>query len=125
MLNYYPHTPVTEIPPDGMPRRKGIDSVPGRIWSLLYLMGDGGRHAGWIVTCESVEGGIMRALEAKIFSYLTTNINPPGELQMNAWLAEHPDIEIVHVLQSESMVAVENRIERNLTITLLYRPSAD
>ena len=67
----------------------------------------------------------MRAIEAKIFSYLTTNINPPGELQMNEWLAEHPDIDIVHVLQSESMVAVDNQIERNLTITLLYRQPAD
>jgi hypothetical protein len=64
---------------------------------------------------------MMGAIEAKIFSYCTTNINPPGELQMNAWLAENPDIEVLHVLQSESMVSVENRIERNLSITLLYR----
>ena len=66
----------------------------------------------------------MGDLKAKIFSYLTTNINPPGDLQMNEWLAEHPDIEILHVLQSESMVAVENNIERNLSITLLYRQPA-
>ena len=66
----------------------------------------------------------MGEIKAKIFSDLTTNINPPGELQINAWLAEHPDIEIVHVLQSESMVTVENGIERNLSITLLYRQPA-
>ena len=63
----------------------------------------------------------MQAIKAKIFSYCTTNINPPNELQINAWLAEHPDIEIVQLLQSESMVARENEIERNLSITLLYR----
>ena len=63
----------------------------------------------------------MGEIKAKIFSDLTTNINPPGELQINAWFAEHPDIEIVHMLQSESMVVVENGIERNLSITLLYR----
>ncbi len=66
----------------------------------------------------------MRAIEAKIFSYCTTNINPPGELQINAWLAENRDIEIVNVLQSESMVIHKNRIERNLSITLLYRQAA-
>jgi hypothetical protein len=73
----------------------------------------------------SIEGGIMSALMAKIFSDCTTNITSPGELQINDWLAEHPDIEIVQMLQSESMVTHENRIERNLTITLIYRePSA-
>ena len=63
----------------------------------------------------------MSAIRAKIFSYCTTNINPPGELQINQWFKENPDIEIVDMLQSESMVAQENRIERNLTITLLFR----
>ena len=63
----------------------------------------------------------MKPLKAKIFSYCTTNINPPEELQINAWLAENPDIEIVRMLQSESMVAHQNDIERNLSITLLYR----
>ena len=66
----------------------------------------------------------MGEIKAKIFSDLTTNINPPGELQINAWLAEHPDIEIVHMLQSEAMVAVEGGIERNLSITLLYRQAS-
>ena len=65
----------------------------------------------------------MSAIRAKIFSYCTTNINPPGELQINHWLKENPDIEIVDMLQSESMVAQENRVERNLTITLLFRQS--
>jgi hypothetical protein len=73
----------------------------------------------------SIEGGIMSTLQAKIFSYCTTNINPPGELQINAWLAENPEVEIVHTLQSESMVVHGNAIERNLSITLLYRKSAD
>jgi hypothetical protein len=63
----------------------------------------------------------MSVIRAKIFSYCTTNINPPGELQINQWLQENPDIEIVDTLQSESMVAQENRVERNLTITLLFR----
>ena len=62
------------------------------------------------------------SLAVRIFGHCTTNINPPGELQINAWLAEHPDIEIVRMLQSESMVVRENQIERNLTITLVYRP---
>ena len=65
----------------------------------------------------------MEPLHAKIFSYCTTNINPPGELQLNEWLEENPAIEIVQVLQSESMVAHDNQLERNLTITLLYRPA--
>ena len=63
----------------------------------------------------------MSAIRAKIFSYCTTNINPPGELQINHWLKENPDIEIVDMLQSESMAAQENRVDRNLTITLLFR----
>lgn len=64
----------------------------------------------------------MEPLKAKIFSYCTTNINPPGELQLNQWLEENPEVEIVHVLQSESMIAHGEALERNLTITLLYRP---
>jgi hypothetical protein len=63
----------------------------------------------------------MSAIRAKIFSYCTTNINPPGEMQINQWLQENPDVEIIDMLQSESMVAQENRVERNLTITLLFR----
>ena len=63
----------------------------------------------------------MKPLQAKIFSYCTNNINPPGELQINAWLAENPAIEIVEMLQSESMVSHANGIERNLSITLIYR----
>lgn len=65
----------------------------------------------------------MEPLKAKIFSYCTTNINPPGELQLNQWLEENPEIEIVQVLQSESMAVHEEQLERNLTITLLYRPA--
>jgi hypothetical protein len=42
-------------------------------------------------------------------------------LQINQWFKENPDLEIVDMLQSESMVAQENRVERNLTITLLFR----
>ena len=65
----------------------------------------------------------MEPLKAKIFSYCTTNINPPGELQINQWLEENPDIDIVHVLQSESMAVHGKELERNLTVTLLYRPA--
>lgn len=68
----------------------------------------------------------MNTIKAKIFSYCTTDINPPNESQINSWLAEHPYITIVQTLQSESMAALEdNRFERNLTITLLYSDSAD
>ncbi len=67
----------------------------------------------------------MEPLQAKIFSYCTTNINPPGELQLNEWLAENLDIEIVQVLQPESMVAHGKTIERNLTVTLLYRSAEE
>ena len=63
----------------------------------------------------------MKPLKAKIFSYCTTNINPPGELQLNQWLEDNPKIEIAHALQSESMVVRGEELERNLTVTLLYR----
>lgn len=65
----------------------------------------------------------MRSIKAKIFTYCTTNINPPGEIQINEWLADQPDIEVVDMVQSESMVALDGKIETNLTITILYRRS--
>jgi hypothetical protein len=65
--------------------------------------------------------GVMKPLKVKIFTYFTLNINPSNEMQMNQWLAENPDIEIVQMLQSESMAAKEDRLERNLSITILYR----
>jgi hypothetical protein len=68
--------------------------------------------------CQEV---VMKPLKAKMFSYCTTNINPPGELQLNQWLEENPEIEIAHVLQSESMIVHKEKLERNLTVTLLYR----
>ena len=40
----------------------------------------------------------MKPLKAKMFSYCITNINPPGELQLNQWLEDNPEIEIVRVL---------------------------
>lgn len=67
----------------------------------------------------------MSAIKAKIFSHCTTNVNPHSELQINHWLADHPDIEIVKMLQSESMVSRDSGLELNLTITLLYRQMAD
>ena len=42
----------------------------------------------------------MKPLQAKIFSYCTTNINPPSELQLNEWLAENPEVEIVHAIEA-------------------------
>ena len=63
----------------------------------------------------------MNPLKVKIFTYFTLNINPPNELQINQWLAEHPDIDIVNMLQSESMVTARDAIERNLSITIIYR----
>lgn len=64
----------------------------------------------------------MNPLKVKIFKEFTRNINPPNELQINDWLKDNPDIEIVEILQTESMIPVgENDIERSLTITVLYR----
>jgi len=65
----------------------------------------------------------MRPIKAKIFTYCTTNINPPREFQINEWLVDQPDIEVVDMVQSESMVALDGKIETNLTITILYRRS--
>lgn len=67
----------------------------------------------------------MNAIKVKIFSHCTTNVNPHTELQMNNWLADNPGIEIVKMVQSESMVVRERGLELNLTITLLYRQVAD
>jgi len=63
----------------------------------------------------------MRPIKAKIFTYCTTNINPPGEIQINEWLVDQPDIEVVDMVQSESMVALDGKIVTNLTVTILYR----
>ena len=50
------------------------------------------------------------------------NINPPNEIQINQWLAANPDIEIVDMVQSESMtLSKEGEVERNLSLTVLYR----
>jgi hypothetical protein len=64
----------------------------------------------------------MKPLKSKIFTYFSMNINPPSELQINDWLESNPNIEIAHVTQSESMVAMtESSVERSLTITVFYR----
>ena len=64
----------------------------------------------------------MKPLRVKIFKEFSRNINPPNELQINQWLEENPGIEVVEMLQSESMIPIEeNTIERNLTITIVYR----
>ncbi|MBS3732978.1 MAG: hypothetical protein KGY42_08730 [Desulfobacterales bacterium] len=65
----------------------------------------------------------MKPLKTKIFTYFTLNINPPNELQINQWLAANPGIEIVDMLQSESMTTRNGEIERNLSITIVYRES--
>ena len=66
--------------------------------------------------------GFMQPIKVKIFTYCTHNINAPTELQINVWLASQPDIEIVEILQSESMIALnENALERNLSISVFYR----
>ena len=67
----------------------------------------------------------MSAIKAKVFSHCTTNVNPLSELQINHWLADNPHIEIVNMLQSESMVSRDTGLELNLTITLLYRQTAE
>lgn len=63
----------------------------------------------------------MKPLKTKIFTYCSVNINPPNEYQINRWLADHPDIEIVDILQSESMGTREGDVERSLSITIFYR----
>jgi len=63
----------------------------------------------------------MKPLKAKIFTYFTTNINPPNEIQINQWLEENPGIEVINLVQSESMVIKEGEIERNMSITIMYR----
>jgi hypothetical protein len=63
----------------------------------------------------------MNPLKVKIFTYFSMNINPPSEIQVNQWLAENPDIEIVDIVQSESMAARVDTMERNLSITIVYR----
>ncbi|MEJ2041532.1 MAG: hypothetical protein P8X55_21785 [Desulfosarcinaceae bacterium] len=64
----------------------------------------------------------MKPLQVKIFTHCTRNINPFNETQINAWLAENPGIEIVHLLQSESMTQVKgDEVERNLSISIFYR----
>jgi hypothetical protein len=63
----------------------------------------------------------MEPLKTRIFTYFSLNINPPNEIQLNQWLADHPDIEVVDMLQSESMATLDGHIERNLSITILYR----
>lgn len=65
----------------------------------------------------------MKPLKVKIFTYFTLNINPPNEMQINQWFAENPDIDVVNILQSESMATKERGIERNLSITIVYRES--
>ena len=63
----------------------------------------------------------MNPLKVKIFTYFSMNINPPNEIQINQWLAENPNIEIINIAQSESMAARVDSMERNLSITIVYR----
>ncbi len=65
----------------------------------------------------------MKPIKAKIFTYFTMNINPPSEMQINNWVAENPGVEILHMSQSESMAVQERQVERNLSITIIYRES--
>jgi hypothetical protein len=64
----------------------------------------------------------MKPIKVKIFTHCSRYINPHNEIQINEWLAEHPDIEIVSLVQSESMAAIDqDQIERNLSISIFYR----
>ena len=66
----------------------------------------------------------MSKLRVKIFNHCTTDIKPYNETQINAWLENNPDIELIKLVQSESMAALsDNQVERNLTITVFYRES--
>ena len=110
---------------DGYEKQNRYFDIWGGKYKVEKVFKHEGRHLKvYNLRINSVKEIIMGSLKAKIFSYCTTNINPPGEMQINAWLSQNPDIEIVNMLQSESMVALESSIERNLTVTLLYRISA-
>jgi len=63
----------------------------------------------------------MNPPKIKVFIYFTLTLSSSCEVQMNNWLAENPNIEIVNMLQSESMTSKNDRIERNMCITVLYR----
>ena len=63
----------------------------------------------------------MNPLKIKVFTYFTLTISSSCEVQMNKWLADNPNIEIVNMLQSESMVSKKDQIERNMSMTVLYR----
>ncbi len=63
----------------------------------------------------------MNPLRIKVFTYFTLTISSSCEIQMNKWLTENPNIEIVNMLQSESMAAKKDQIERNMSLTVLYR----
>ncbi len=63
----------------------------------------------------------MNPLKVKIFTYFTLTISSSCEVQVNKWLAENPNIEIVKMLQSESMAAKNDHLERNMSMTILYR----
>ena len=63
----------------------------------------------------------MASLKVKICTHCTSDIKPYNESQINSWLEGQGEIQIVHLLQSESMVAVDSeKMARNLTITLFY-----
>lgn len=63
----------------------------------------------------------MASLKVKIFTHCTNDIKPYNETQINDWLKTQGQIEIVHLLQSESMAAVDSeRVARNLTLTIFY-----
>jgi hypothetical protein len=64
----------------------------------------------------------MKPIKVAIFTEFTRHINPSNQLRINTWLADHPDIEIVEILQSESMFATsDEKIDRNLSISIFYR----
>jgi hypothetical protein len=63
----------------------------------------------------------MNPLQVKIFTYFTLTISSSCEVQVNKWLTKNPNIEIVKMLQSESMAAKNDQLERNMSITILYR----
>lgn len=64
----------------------------------------------------------MKPMKVKIFREFSDSIHPPTELQINSWLEENADIEVLHLLQSESMTPIsENDVQRNLTVTIFYR----
>lgn len=64
----------------------------------------------------------MLPIQVRIFTDCSEHINPPIESRINGWLSSKTNIEIVRILQSESMVTQgEQAITHSLSISIFFR----